>query len=62
MDQTIVKMVVLMKTSYPKKNIFGLLANIRAFMKVATLKNTGILEYYLVDSNTGPQQVVSGMK
>ena len=27
------------------KNIFGLLANIRAFIKVVILKNTEILEY-----------------
>ena len=30
------------------KNIFGLLANIRAFIKVVFLKNTEISEYYLI--------------
>ena len=30
------------------KNIFGLLANIRAFIKVVILKNTEILEYLLI--------------
>ena len=44
MDQTIVKIVVFMKISYPQKNIFGLIANIRAFIKVIILKNTEILD------------------
>ena len=48
MDQAIVKIIVLMKISYAKKNIFGLLANIRAFIKVVFLKNTEISEYYLI--------------
>ena len=45
MDQTIVKIVVFLKKSYPQKNIFGLVANIRDFIKVVILKNTKILEY-----------------
>ena len=45
MDQTIVKIVVLIKISYPQKNIFGLLANIRACIKVVILKSTEILKY-----------------
>ena len=45
MDQDIVKIVVFLKKSYPQKNIFGLLANIQAFIKVVILKNTEILEY-----------------
>ena len=45
MDQAIVKIVVLMKISYHQKNIFGLLANIRAFITVVNLKNTEILKY-----------------
>ena len=45
MDQAIMKIVVLTKTSYPQKYINGLLANIRAFIKVVILKNTEILEY-----------------
>ena len=43
MDQAIVKLVVLIKISYPEKE-FGLLANIRAFVNVVILKNTEILE------------------
>ena len=38
MDQAIVEMVVLMKISYPPKNIFGPLANIQAFIKVFFLR------------------------
>ena len=45
MDQAIVIIVVLMKIYYPPKNIFGLLAKIRAFIKVVIPKNTKILEY-----------------
>ena len=47
MDQAIMKIhvVVLMKTSYPQKYINGLLANMRAFIKVVILKNTEVLEY-----------------
>ena len=45
MDQPIVKIVVLMKISYHQKNIFGLQAKFRAFIKVVILKNTKILEY-----------------
>ena len=45
MDQAIAKIVVFLKKSYPQKSIFGLLANIRAFIKVFILKNTEILEY-----------------
>ena len=45
MDQAIVKIVVLMKNSYPQKNIIGQLSNIPAFIKVVVLKNTEILEY-----------------
>ena len=50
MDKAIVKIVVglLMKNSYPQKYIIGLLANIRAFIKVVIVKNTEILEYYLI--------------
>ena len=42
MDQAIGKTIILMKNSYPQKNIFGLLANIRAFITVVILKNTEI--------------------
>ena len=42
MDQAIGKTVVLMKNSYPQKIVFGLLANIRAFITVVILKNTEI--------------------
>ena len=45
MDQAIMKIVVVMKNSYPQKYIIGLLANIRAFIKVVILKNTEVLEY-----------------
>ena len=50
MDKAIVKIVVglLMKNSYLQKDIIGLLANIRAFIKVVIVKNTEILEYYLI--------------
>ena len=48
MDQAIVKLVVLMKNSYPQKNIFGLLTNIRAIIKVVILKNIESLEYKLI--------------
>ena len=48
MDQAIVKIVLLMKIFYKQKSIFGLLANIRAFIKVVRLKNTEILEYQLI--------------
>ena len=48
MDQVIVKIIVFMKKSYPPKNIFGLLSNIRAFIKVVILKNTEILEYLFI--------------
>ena len=48
MDQAIVKIIVFMKKSYPQKSIFGLLANIRAFIKVVILKNTEILEYLFI--------------
>ena len=44
----IVKIVVLMKISHHQKNIFGLLANIRAFITVVNLKNTEILKYQLI--------------
>ena len=44
MDQAILKIVVLMKISYTQNNIFGLLANIQAFIKVVILKNTEISE------------------
>ena len=45
MDLAIMKIVVLMKNSYPPKNIFSLLANLWAFITVVILKNTEILEY-----------------
>ena len=51
MDQAIVKIVVLMKNSYPQKNIFGLLANIREYWNLRKV----------VDFDLGPQHVVSSI-
>ena len=45
MDQAIVKIVVLMKNSYPQKYIIWSTANIQAFINVVILKITEILEY-----------------
>ena len=45
MDQAIVKIVVLMKYSYPQKYIIWSLANIRAFIKIVILKIAKIFEY-----------------
>ena len=45
MDQAMVKIVVLMKNSYPQKYIIWSIANIRAFIKVVILKIAEILEY-----------------
>ena len=45
MDQAIVKIVVLMKNSYPQKYIIWSTANIRAFIKVVIPNITKILEY-----------------
>ena len=45
MEQAIVKIVILMKNSYPQKYIIWSTANIWAFIKVVILKITEILEY-----------------
>ena len=37
-----------MKISYLQKDIIGLLANIRAFIKVVIVKNNEILKNYLI--------------
>ena len=48
MDQAIVKIVVLMKTSYSQKIYYWSTSHIQAFIKVVILKNTEILGYYLI--------------
>ena len=45
MDQAIVKIVALMKNSYPQKYIIWSIANIWPFIKVVILKIAEILEY-----------------
>ena len=45
MDQAIVKIVVVIKNSYPQKYIIWCTATILAFIKGVIQKNTEILEY-----------------